>query len=88
MKMMLDLLTESKFKVSNEKMHVKRRCETLNYIFQTFFVGIREDWKHTFHIIYFIICVAGFYLHFFFSLLLLQIVVKVPQLKSVVNSIA
>jgi hypothetical protein len=61
--------------------------EELYYAFKIFFLAMKLDTQHAFHVIYFVLSVLGVFYHTVFSFLLLDIIIKIPLLQNVVQAI-
>ena len=48
---------------------------------------MRDDIRHQFNVIYFVFSILGIFYHTLFSILLLEIIVKIPLLTNVVQAI-
>ena len=79
-----DLQQKVMMAVKGKKSTQKRDWDNLVYTFQMFFMAIAEDNQHRTNLIYFIISLAGIFYHPLFSLLLLDVITKIPLLTSVV----
>ena len=61
--------------------------QDVNYALKVFLIALRVDKRHLFNCVYFVLSFVGIFKHTVFSFLLLEIIIKIPLLTNVVQTI-